>query len=110
MRTVIFSGIIGELGKSGRYKGGLSFTLGEPPVTFYSPGDPEAAPFRPGDPVAIAARRTFVPGAQYVALAPSSPPRCPKCGGDMVRRSNRQTRDHFWGCATHPACRGTRAA
>ena len=69
MRTVIFSGIIGEIGESGRYKGGLSFTLGEPPVAFYSPGGMEGAPFSPGDYVAIAARRTFVPGVQYVALA-----------------------------------------
>ena len=69
MRTVIFSGIIGEVGKSGWYKGGLSFILGEPPVAFYSPGGMEGAPFSPGDYVAIAARRTFVPGAQYVALA-----------------------------------------
>lgn len=69
MRTVIFSGIIGEIGESGRYKGGLSFALGQPPVAFYSPGGSGGAPFRPGDYVAIAARRTFVPGAQYVALA-----------------------------------------
>jgi len=69
MRTVIFSGIIGEIGESGLYKGGLSFTLGEPPVAFYSPGGSEGALFSPGDYVAIAARRTFVPGAQYVALA-----------------------------------------
>ena len=69
MRTVIFSGIIGEVGKSGRYNGGLSFTVGEPPVAFYSPGGSTGALFSPGDYVAIAARRTFMPGAQYVALA-----------------------------------------
>jgi len=69
MRTVIFSGIIGEVGAGGRYKGGLSFTLGEPPVAFYSPGGFGGALFSPGDYVAIAARRTFMPGAQYVALA-----------------------------------------
>jgi hypothetical protein len=69
MRTVIFSGIVGGVGESGRYKGGLSFTLGEPPVAFYSPGGSGPAPFSPGDYVAIAARPTFVPGAQYVALA-----------------------------------------
>ena len=39
---------------------------------------------------------------------PLSNPVCPKCGADMVRRSNRQTKDHFWGCAKYPACRGTR--
>jgi hypothetical protein len=69
MRTVIFSGIVGEVGESGRYKGGLWFTLLQPPVAFYSPGGLEGAPFSPGDYVAIAARRTFAPGAQYVALA-----------------------------------------
>jgi len=41
---------------------------------------------------------------------PSPNPVCPKCGGDMVQRSNRQTKDHFWGCARYPACRGTKAA
>lgn len=69
MRTVIFSGIIGEIGGAGPHKGGLSFTLGEPPMAFYSPGGMEGAPFSPGDYVAIAARRTFMPGVQYVALA-----------------------------------------
>jgi restriction system protein len=39
---------------------------------------------------------------------PPSNPVCPKCGADMVQRSNRQTKDHFWGCAKYPACRGTR--
>jgi len=42
--------------------------------------------------------------------APSSNPICPKCGADMVQRSNRQTKDHFWGCSKYPACRGTRTA
>ena len=42
--------------------------------------------------------------------APPSNPICPKCGADMVQRSNRQTKDHFWGCTKYPACRGTRTA
>ncbi|KZC16132.1 restriction endonuclease [Rhodanobacter sp. FW510-R12] len=42
--------------------------------------------------------------------APSSNPICPKCGADMVQRSNRQTKDHFWGCVKYPTCRGTRVA
>ena len=41
---------------------------------------------------------------------PSANPVCPKCGTDMVQRSSRKTKDHFWGCAKYPACRGTRAA
>ena len=35
-------------------------------------------------------------------------PVCPKCGANMVQRSNRQTKDQFWGCTNYPACRGTR--
>jgi restriction system protein len=44
-----------------------------------------------------------------VADAPSSP-RCPACGGEMVRRTARrgpQAGRDFWGCSTFPACRGT---
>ena len=33
---------------------------------------------------------------------------CPRCGGPMVQRANRRTGQSFWGCATYPACRGTR--
>lgn len=40
----------------------------------------------------------------------SANPICPKCGADMVQRSNRQTHEHFWGCTKYPACRGTRTA
>lgn len=69
MRTVICSGIVGGIGETGVYKGGFSFTLGEPPMAFYSPGAMGNGLFKPGDYVAIAARRTFVPGVQYVALA-----------------------------------------
>jgi hypothetical protein len=68
MSMLIFSGIVGEIGQSGAKKGSLWFTLGEPPVTFYSPG-PGSALFKPGDYVAIAAKRTFMPGVQHVALA-----------------------------------------
>lgn len=35
-------------------------------------------------------------------------PVCPKCGGTMIRRSNRRTKEPFWGCTKYPACRGTR--
>ena len=44
------------------------------------------------------------------ASTPSGNPFCPKCGSDMLYRSNRQTKDHFWGCAKYSACRGTRMA
>lgn len=41
--------------------------------------------------------------------AHAAPPVCPKCGGAMIRRSNRRTKEPFWGCTKYPACRGTRA-
>ncbi len=34
-------------------------------------------------------------------------PVCPKCGRGMVRRTNRRTREQFWGCRNYPQCRGT---
>jgi restriction system protein len=37
-------------------------------------------------------------------------PVCAKCGNEMVLRSNRQTKDAFWGCTNYPKCRSTRAA
>lgn len=41
--------------------------------------------------------------------SPATPdPGCPTCGGAMVQRVNRRTRDTFQGCARFPACRGTR--
>jgi restriction system protein len=43
--------------------------------------------------------------ATHPDSAPSANPVCPKCSSDMVQRSNRQTKDHFWGCAKYPACR-----
>ena len=35
-------------------------------------------------------------------------PICPICGSAMQAKSNRRTAKVFWGCARHPACRGTR--
>ncbi|TYT26597.1 restriction endonuclease [Luteimonas viscosa] len=47
-----------------------------------------------------------------VLQAPSVPgpvtPDCPRCGVAMVKRTNRFTAATFWGCASFPACRGTR--
>jgi restriction system protein len=42
--------------------------------------------------------------------APSFKPVCPKCGANMIRRLNRQTKDSFWGCSKYPTCRGVRAS
>jgi len=41
---------------------------------------------------------------------PSIKPTCPNCGGHMLRRTNRQSGQSFWGCHAYPKCRGTRAA
>ena len=38
------------------------------------------------------------------------PPTCPACGTTMLQRRNRKTNEPFWGCASYPRCRGTRAA
>ena len=38
---------------------------------------------------------------------PEAPPKCPQCGGEMVKRA-RNDGHEFWGCANFPRCRGTR--
>jgi restriction system protein len=49
--------------------------------------------------------------ANKIKIEPTLSPEvvCPKCGANMVKRSNRQTKEQFWGCVKYPACRGTRA-
>lgn len=42
-----------------------------------------------------------------------APPACPACGGQMVVRTAKRgpnAGQDFWGCATYPKCRGTRAS
>lgn len=39
---------------------------------------------------------------------PADSTSCPKCGGEMDKRTNRKTGDVFWGCLEFPKCRGTR--
>jgi restriction system protein len=61
------------------------------------------------------ASRQVMPTTTYFVPASVKPsnsvkPVCLKCGTDMVLRSNRQTKDHFWGCTNYPKCRSTRAA
>lgn len=34
-------------------------------------------------------------------------PLCPSCGGTMNKRTNRRTKEPFWGCSFYPACKGT---
>ena len=39
---------------------------------------------------------------------PETPPKCPKCGGEMIKRNAKSDGHEFWGCANFPRCRGTR--
>jgi restriction system protein len=61
-----------------------------------------------------ASRPVMPTKTSFVATTPqpsqSAKPVCLKCGTEMVIRSNRQTKDHFWGCINFPKCRSTRAA
>jgi len=61
-----------------------------------------------------ALKQAIPPNTPFVA-AKAEPPRsarpvCLKCGTEMVLRSNRQTKEHFWGCINYPNCRSTRKA
>lgn len=38
----------------------------------------------------------------------SQEPECPECGEEMVKRTNRNTGEEFWGCPMYPQCDGTR--
>jgi len=69
MRTVVISGLVSGVASPRRRSGGYPLALGEPPVFFYSPGAMGDFSLRHGEFVAIAGRRTSVPGAKYVALA-----------------------------------------
>ena len=44
--------------------------------------------------------------AVQVPLSPDSLA-CPKCGGQVVHRTNSQDHSEFWGCRNYPTCRGT---
>ncbi len=49
--------------------------------------------------------------ADEPGLAPHPAPRvCERCNSPMVRRENRRTKEHFWGCSKYPACRGAQTA
>jgi restriction system protein len=59
----------------------------------------------------LASQPCAAPAGPAVALAASGPS-CPVCGSGMVKRTARQGANagsQFWGCATYPKCRGTRA-
>lgn len=51
-------------------------------------------------------------GAEPAPIPPESKAlaiTCPRCGHGMVERRNHRTGDRFFGCATFPTCKGTRA-
>lgn len=51
---------------------------------------------------------TFRTRVQAAAgTATTDAPRCPRCRGDMVLRTNRADGTRFWGCQRYPQCRGT---
>ena len=60
-----------------------------------------------------AARDAEAPPVRIAAeIADDGSPRCPDCGGPMVKRRARRGTNagsDFWGCAAYPRCRGTRA-
>jgi ssDNA-binding Zn-finger/Zn-ribbon topoisomerase 1 len=35
-------------------------------------------------------------------------PKCPKCGAEMVTRTNKRLQITFWGCSEFPNCDGNR--
>lgn len=39
---------------------------------------------------------------------PAGPGECPCCGGETVKRRNRQTQKPFYGCKRFPECKGSR--
>lgn len=55
------------------------------------------------------ARREHVDNlrAAHKDRSAKSPQKCPKCGGNMVLRTNRKTGEKFWGCTNYPKCRKT---
>ena len=55
--------------------------------------------------------RTHIQNVEEVIAKKASAPEqaCPRCGGDMVERLNRQTGDTFLGCKRFPRCKGSRA-
>ncbi len=88
---------------------------------------PDAAKFAEGKPIALidgAVLLGMIRGVQggdvplrhqpaeavsnEAKVATASMPECPRCGGQMIERKNRQTGNTFWGCSKYPECRGVR--
>ncbi|WP_443070249.1 topoisomerase DNA-binding C4 zinc finger domain-containing protein [Sulfitobacter sp.] len=53
-----------------------------------------------------AVAKTIVP--YPIRAVPAESTSCPKCGGEMVKRTNRKTGGTFWGCSKFSKCRGAR--
>jgi hypothetical protein len=68
MPIELFKGFVCDYVEGTQRRTAMSFGVGEPPVRFYSPGF-TPPPFSAGDYVAVAGKRTFVPGVTHVALA-----------------------------------------
>lgn len=77
-----------------------------------APGTPASAPAadraRAAATTAASAAQDDAAPDDPPALAAETTPDCPRCGEAMVSRINRFTAATFWGCASFPACRGTR--
>jgi hypothetical protein len=70
MPIEIFKGFVSDYVEGTQRSTSVSFSVGEPPVRFYSPQFLDAAPpFSAGDYVAVAGKRTLIPGVTHVALA-----------------------------------------
>lgn len=81
---------------------------------------PDAVAFAAGKPIELigsAALLEMIHGVQASGniagpvAGNESPPNCPRCGSEMVRRKVRQgasAGQEFWGCPKFPECRGTR--
>lgn len=74
MSIEAFQGFASDYDNGGRRAsicapGMITFSIGNPPVNFWSPFSFAETPFGAGDYVAVAGKRTLVPGVAYVALA-----------------------------------------
>lgn len=58
----------------------------------------------------VQAGKEAAPDEEPEAAQAPTPPRCPRCGKEMVLRTARrgsQAGSEFWGCQGYPACKGT---
>lgn len=58
----------------------------------------------------VQARREVALNEETKPAQAPTPPRCPRCGKEMIlrtARSGNQAGGKFWGCQSYPACKGT---